>query len=303
MIFLILMGCSSADKKADNKKTSFMLEAKANTIIPDELSVHSVNWVQSTTCPQGAVIERTKDWHELVKYANRCLAQKKTKELYVVANRLAETQPTLPWGAFYLSLEAELENQDERALWMIDLALRKSPKTGVLKYQRGRLFWKKGFYKECVNEMEEALKLDNTITEAHLTLGEAYLNQLNFNVARGHFEAVLQKMPQNITALTGLANVYVELENASGALGVLQSAIASYPKNLSFRVKEAFVYENLAQQSEVALFKLKEIQSLLSKKALDGKPSFDLDAKIKDLESTVKAERQLASSKESKERK
>src|SRR6185437_14292476 len=60
-----------------------------------------------------------------------------------------------PWGAFYLSVAADQRHDLQRALWMIELAVKKSPHNGLLYYQRGRVHWQ-------LNEIGSAIADYNT---------------------------------------------------------------------------------------------------------------------------------------------
>ncbi len=289
------MGCATTEKSATRKPSQITTSAEIPKVIATDLKVYPLAWVGSSQCPTNAIINKTRDWKDLVKFANRCLSQKKYKELNIIATKLAEVEPTLPWGAYYLSLEAEGAGQSERAMWMVDLAIKKASNVGVLKYQKGRLLWKKGFYKESVREMEDALRQDPDIADAHLVLGEAYLSELNFKTAQEHYLKVLVNYPTQRVALAGIIDVYIELDRAALALQYIQTAIQAYPRSLHFRLREAYVYENLTQQIEVALARFKDIRTMVMKKSVDGQVPFDLEAKIKDLESTVKSSKKLAS--------
>lgn len=291
---IAVAGCATVEKPATRKPSQISASTEVPKVVRNELQVYPLSWVGSSQCPAGATVEKTKDWKELVKFANRCMAQKKYRDLNLIATKLAEVEPNMPWGAYYLSLEAEAVGQSDRAMWMVDLAIKKASNVGVLKYQKGRLMWKKGFVKESVREMEDALKQDPNITDAHLVLGEAYLSELDFKTAQEHYLKVLAGYPTQVVALAGIVDVYIELERAALALQYIQTAIQSYPRSMNFRLKEAFVYENLTQQTEIALARFKEIKRLIAKKALDGAVPFDLEAKIKDLESTVKSSKKLA---------
>ena len=77
-----------------------------------------------------------------------------------VGSRLAKIDHASPWGAYFLSLGSQGQGNHTRALWMSDLALKKSPKLGFLHYQKGRVLWGMGEYESAVTSMNDALKYD-----------------------------------------------------------------------------------------------------------------------------------------------
>jgi len=94
-----------------------------------------------------------------------------------------------------------------------------------------------------------------------------------------------------------LSSCHIELDNAKEAISVLDRAIANFPRVLDFRLQEVYVYENLAKDSEIALAKYKQLQSLMAAKKVEGTLPFDITQKIKTLEEVTQKTRQLASQK------
>jgi tetratricopeptide (TPR) repeat protein len=226
--------------------------------------------------------------------ANGCINKSQWTMVENIGEKISEIEPDAPWGAYYLSIASENKGHTERAMWMIDLALKKASNIGVLRYQKGRILWKQQFYKESIAEMEKAIDLDKNIKDAHLFLGQVDLRELDFKKAQGHFMTVLLSEPRNEAALLGLASCYIELENTKEAISVIDRGIANFPRALDFRLQEVYVYENLVKEMNVALAKYKQLQSLISKRKIDGTLPFDIVAKIQVLEEATQKTRQLA---------
>lgn len=254
-------------------------------------------------CPTQKAVDANKNWKSLMAKANGCINKSQWSMVENIGERISEIEPDAPWGAYYLSIASENKGHTERAMWMIDLALKKASDVGVLRYQRGRILWKQQFYKESIAEMEKSIDLDKNIKDAHLFLAQVYLRELDFKKAQTHFEAVLLSESRNQAALMGLASCYIELENTKEAISVIDRGIANFPRTLDFRLQEVYVYENLIKEMAVTLAKYKQLQSLVAAKKVDGALPFNIVEKIKVLEDATQKTRQLATSETKTEQK
>lgn len=248
-------------------------------------------------CPVQKVVDTENSWRGLMAKANGCINKSNWTMVEIIGEKLSQIEPDAPWGAYYLSIASENKGHTERAMWMVDLALKKANNIGVLKYQKGRILWKQQFFKEAIAEMQNALELDKGIKDAQLFLGQIYLRELDFKKAQSYFETVLLQESRNQKALFGLASCYIELENTKEALSVIERGISNFPKVLDFRLQEVYVYENLTKDTFVALAKYKQLQAMILTKKLEGTLPFDINEKIKTLEDITLKTRQLASKK------
>jgi tetratricopeptide (TPR) repeat protein len=278
-----------ASKKVDPVEVQRKYASQVESVFVGETKVEA--------CPIQKVIDAEKSWKSLMAKANGCINKSQWSVVEAIGEKLSQVEPEAPWGAYYLSIAAENKGHTERAMWMVDLALKKASNIGVLKYQKGRILWKQQFYKEAIAEMQQAVELDKNIKDAHLFLGQVFLRELDFKKAQGYFETVLLLESRNHQALLGLASCYIELENSKEAISVIDRGISNFPKVLDFRLQEVYVYENLIKEPAVALEKYKQLQSLIANKKVDGTLPFDINAKIKNLEEVTQKTRQLASKK------
>lgn len=290
----LMTACSSAP-------TSSPLAKKVNVA---EVQRKYASVVQSSfqgdgkfeNCPTQKSVDADKNWKSLMAKANGCINKAQWSMVEAIGERISQVEPDAPWGAYYLSVASENKGHVERAMWMIDLALKKGSEIGILRYQRGRILWKQQFYKEGIAEMQRALDLDKNIKDAHLFLGQVYLRELDFKKAQAEFQTVLLSEARNQAALMGLANCYIEQENTKEAMSVIDRGISNFPRVLDFRLQEAYVYENLIKEMTTALVKYKQLQVLVATKKVDGTIPFDIGQKIKTLEDATLQTRQLATS-------
>lgn len=292
----VMTACSSAPVAPTAKKVNTV---EVQRKYASQIDSSFVGEKKFENCPTQKQIDTDKNWKSLMEKANGCINKAQWSMVEAIGEKISQVEPDAPWGAYYLSVASENRGHTERAMWMIDLALKKASDVGVLRYQKGRILWKQQFYKEAIAEMQKSIDLDKNIKDAHLFLGQIYLRELDFKRAQNHFEQVLLKESRNHQAMFGLASCYIELDNSKEAISVLDRAIANFPRVLDFRLQEVYVYENLTKETAIALAKYKQLQSLMAQKKVEGTLPFDITQKIKTLEEVTQKTRQLASQKSS----
>lgn len=292
LLAALITACSSAPVTMTGKKVDTALIHRKYA---SQISTAFEGDRRVENCPTQKVLEADKNWRSIMAKANGCINKSQWSMVELAGERLSQVEPDAPWGAYYLSVAAENRGHIERALWMIDLALKKATNVGVLRYQRGRILWKQEFFKEAIAEMQKAIDLDKNIKDAHLFLGQVYLRELDFKKAQMHFEAVLLLEARNQQALFGLANCHIEQDKTQEAISVIERGISNFPRVLDFRLQEVYVYENLIKDANITLAKYKQLQNLMSSKKVDGTLPFNIQEKIKVLEDVTQKTRQLAS--------
>jgi len=292
---MMATACSTTPAKVALKKVD---TAEVSRKYASQVQSSFVGEIKAEACPTQKAVDMEKNWKSLMTKGNGCINKAQWSMVESIGEKLSQIEPDAPWGAYYLSIASENKGHTERAMWMIDLALKKANNIGILKYQKGRILWKQQFFKEAIAEMQSAIELDKNIKDAQLFLGQIYLRELDFKKAQGYFENVLLSEARNHQALFGLASCYIELENAKEAISVIDRGISNFPKVLDFRLQEVYVYENLTKEPAIALEKYKQLQTLMNKKVFEGTLPFDITLKIKTLEDITLKTRQLASKKD-----
>ncbi|MES2220355.1 MAG: tetratricopeptide repeat protein [Acidobacteriota bacterium] len=97
-------------------------------------------------------------------------------------------------------------------------------------------------YEEAINHFQQAVALDPTLPMARLYLATAYSQQVipnlqtpdnlkNAQLAIQNFQIVLQKEPNNINALKGIAALYLNIQNFDQAKAYQNKVIGVDPKD------------------------------------------------------------------------
>jgi tetratricopeptide (TPR) repeat protein len=240
------------------------------------------------TCPSQAPATTGQSWKPLVMAANACVQSKQWKMVEAIGAHLAQHHHLSPWGPYFLSLAAENRKEYPRALWMIELAIKKAPASGLLTYQQGRLYWISRDQTTAVQSFKKAIELDNRLADAHLVLGQLALIAGQTDEAGKRFQSALDSESRNIAALVGLAEVRLKKNDPKGATAALSQVLLTQPSHYRARLRQAQVLETFEKNFPDALSAYKRLRQLSRDRRLDAAMDIDIEGKIRELEGAVK---------------
>jgi tetratricopeptide (TPR) repeat protein len=139
-------------------------------------------------------------------------------------------------------------NRSTKVLAFVTIAFLLLSATGCNKLRardqlnKGVQAYKNAKYEEAIQRFQKAVALDDSLLNARLYLATAYANQYipgadtpenlrNANQAIDEFKNVLQKDPQNITSLKGIASLYFQMQKFDQAKDYNKKIIAVDPND------------------------------------------------------------------------
>ncbi len=208
--------CSSGPKVKDDaaaiKASQAFLESLVLVPGSEPLTANATCSVpEEAKKPQpGQALGPSKDWRKLVAHANACTKAKDWRTIEALANAIARMDMDSPWGAYFLSLSAEGGGELGRAMWMIELAQKKTGgRLGLFSYQKGRLLFLMNETSKAMKEVEKALELEPGLAEGHLFLADIYRRDMENELAQKSYAAALKIDPKNERAITALTEMNV----------------------------------------------------------------------------------------------
>jgi tetratricopeptide (TPR) repeat protein len=278
LLILSAAGCSSAPVQ----KTA----TESEKVYSRSVSSVGLAYVQATSCPKAIkpdAYTRT-DWKELVGIANACVKSDRWSHVEILAEMISVREPKAPWGAYYWAIAAEHKHDQARALWMIDLALKKAPDLGILHFQKGRLLWGDKLYNQAMEELLKAVQADGNLSEAHVFLGQIYFRDQEYAKATQHFYTVLKARPNDPIALSGLAESRLQSGDTMGAIEAIKRAVSAYPDRIEFAMREAYIFETVVGDKAQALQAYRNAMNVISNKRIRGPIAITVEKKISELE-------------------
>ncbi|HEX4922669.1 MAG TPA: tetratricopeptide repeat protein [Bdellovibrionales bacterium] len=280
----LLQACATAPA---DKKTA---QAPAKVYSRSVASM-GLNQVQASSCPKTMKSQEfyaKSDWKELIGLANACVKGERWAHVEAFAEMLSIRDPKAPWGAYYWALAAEYRNDMARALWMIELAVKKAPDVGILHFQKGRLLWKEDSHSPAMEALVKAVQLDGSLTEAHVFLGQIYFRDQEYAKSTQHFYTALQSRPSDPIALSGLAESRLQAGDTSGAIEAMKRASLAYPDRYEFPLREAYIFETVLGDKVQALQAYKTAMGIISSKRIKGATVSTVEKKIAELEKVTR---------------
>lgn len=282
---LAAVGCAGSGVKKGKtaKESEVYLKSVQSKALDPSVKNKKLSCVVQTSIQE-------KSWAKIVAMANDCVQLGNFKQVERYGNHLAKHHHMGPWGAYFLSLSAENRGEMDRAIWMIELALKKTPNEGLLLYQKGRLTWAAKEYELAVKMFEESLKLRPDLLGARMMLGQLYYRDQDYSKAKKHFTAAIELDNKMSSAWVGLAECELEDGNGEAALVSLEKAIDLEPGNLDFRMREAFIYERVLKNIKQALSSYKKIRKNGGRLGMTPSVSKELNNKIEQLKGQIAQE-------------
>ncbi|MEQ1879109.1 MAG: tetratricopeptide repeat protein [Bdellovibrionia bacterium] len=277
-----LAACGTTQTVAKKEILEVPVKAYAQSVTSVGLS-----YIQASQCPKALKTAEgyaKTDWKELVAIANGCVKAERWGHVDDLAELLSTREPRAPWGAYYWALVAEARHDTARAIWMIDLALKKAPEAGVLHFEKGRLLWKDESFTSAMESLLKAVQLDGSLSEAHVFLGQIYFRDQDYGKATQHFYAVLKARPTDPIALSGLAESRLQAGDTNGALEAIKRAVSAYPDKIEFALREAYIFETIVGDKVQALEAYRSAMNVISSKRIKGAVASNVEKKISELE-------------------
>lgn len=291
-IFLLGMqvGCSSAPIVVTQTETN---KASVQPFVQG-YDVRVLSKAPTAACREAISKADRLTWKELVTGSGSCASAALWSETHQLAQKLSEKNIETPWGAYFHSLASEGEGFDQKALWMIELALKKAPELGLAHYQKGRLLWKMGESKESIKSFVIAREKDSRLTESKLFLGQIYFRDQEYEAAAKHFTDYLRSKPSNAVALMGVAESKFQLNDAKGALEYFQKTAELYPRRVEALVRIGQIFESKMQDQKSALSYYRQASDLKKSGRAEGTIALNLDDKIQFIERSLNPSRKIA---------
>jgi tetratricopeptide (TPR) repeat protein len=230
-----------------------------------------------------------------VNAANVCFKAHDLNSVEFLASELGTHDTSTPWGPYFFARVALERDQLDRALWMVELSLRRAPDFGVTHYLKGQILWARKDFKEATSEFEKSVVFDDGIGTAHLILGQVYLRDQDYADAAPQFLSALKTLPDNIIALNGQAESQIHLNSPSAALEAYVRLSELDSADGQYLTKIGALYEGALNNPERALNAYQKLHDLIKSGKVKKNIDLDNDSKIKELQAALNKARSVAS--------
>lgn len=253
VLALTLSACASKPStpgKADAKSAAQSTTTKDEPVKPtyeEKVGAISVDEMSpKAKCPAENAWNG-QDWKKIIPMANACVKAKNWQRVESIGSYLGIHASLTPWGAYYMSVAAGQRKDYPRAVWMMDLALKKAPNEGLFHYQLGRLHWEQDDDQGALKELKIASELNPALTDAHWVMGQIALQQGDMTAAEKLLQKALDNDSKHWPALMAMASLRAKEKNWEQAESLLSRALKINPKDAKARQALGQVQEQQAK--------------------------------------------------------
>ncbi len=175
------------------------------------------------------------DWKKIVPMANACVKAKEWRRVENIGSHLAIHASLTPWGAYYMGLAAGNRKDYPRAIWMMELALKKAPSEGLFHYQMGRMYWEQEDDVAALKSLKVASDLNPSLTDAHWIMGQIELQKGHHAAAEKLLSKALDNDSRHWPALMAMASLKSKEKSWDQAEAFLSRALKVNPKDAKAR--------------------------------------------------------------------
>ena len=219
VLLFVLASCSSVEKKPDERtpasSSKKLLKTKKDEATSDKdvlkLDMSYSKGVKISQkkgrfdCKKYVNFEKEK-WKSLLESAQSCIYDKDWTTLSKIADIFSHNHLKAPWGAYYKSLVASEKYKDyQRAEWMCNLALKKSPDNEVIKFQLARIYWKTERQSQAFDEMNLVRKKNSNNKSVLRFIGDVEYSDRNFKEALTYYNKITSAYSKDLDFRGALA--------------------------------------------------------------------------------------------------
>lgn len=229
----LVVGCVSKPSKKGGDKSATPQKEEVKPTYAEKINAMTVADV-SGKCPKDGAWNG-QEWRKVVAMANACVKAKDWRKVENIGSHLAIHFSLTPWGAYYLSLAAGQRKDYPRAIWMMELALKKAPNEGLFHYQMGRMHWEQEDDVSALKSLKLASEMNPSLTDAHWIMGQIELQRGHHAQAEQLLGKALANDSRHWPALMAMASLKSKEKDWDQAETYLSRALRVNPKDSKAR--------------------------------------------------------------------
>lgn len=282
-----LTACASKPVVEDKNVAKVDPKEEVKATFTEKFSAIEVGLINNKTpCPKDGAWNNA-DWRRIIPMANACVRTADWRKVEAMGAHMGVHAHLTPWGPYYMSLAAGARKDYPRAIWMLELALKKAPQEGLFHYQMGRIYWEMDDDTAALKSLKTASDLNPSLTDAHWVMGQISLQRGELGEAERQLMRAIDNNFKHWPALMAMASVKSKAKDWTGAESFLMKAIRVNGRSTKARVALAQIQEMQLKNLSSALSTYREVRQMSANHRLDEKPEINVDEKIKTLEQAL----------------
>jgi TolA-binding protein len=175
---------------------------------------------------------------------------------------VAKSKDTRALGLFYASLGAEAKGYTDKALWLIEAALKAQPEAAPFVYQKARLTYKTDSLNSSMQYFEKVLDMQMSSTEMQTFAGIKAFSEGDFARSIEKLSPLTKEQQYNFNVGTLLSESYAQKGQLDKALNSLKDLLNFRKDNVDYLLQQAHLFETYKESPTLALDSYERAQKL-----------------------------------------
>ncbi len=185
--------------------------------------------------------------------AGNCYYSKQYETVERLGLELAKAKETRALGLFFASLGAEGKGFNDKALWMIEAALKSQPEVSPFVYQKARLLYKEDGLSSAMPFFEKVLDMQMPSTEMQTFAGVKSFSEGDFTRAIEKLSALSKDQLYTLGVGTVMSEAYAQKGEVDKALNLIKELLNVRKENVDYLLQQAHLFETYKGSPTLAL--------------------------------------------------
>ncbi|MGZ3781052.1 MAG: tetratricopeptide repeat protein [Pseudobdellovibrionaceae bacterium] len=185
--------------------------------------------------------------------AGYCYTSKQYDMVEKLGLELAKASTTRPLGLFYISLAAEAKGYPNKAMWMIESALKAQPEASVYVYQKARLIYKDEGLNTAMPFFEKVLDMQMPSTEMQTYAAVKAFSEGDFTRTIEKISSLSSEQLYTLNVGIVASESYAQKGEVEKALNVIKEMLSFKRDNTDFLLQQAHLLETYKGSPTLAL--------------------------------------------------
>lgn len=204
-------------------------------------------------CNRSAIISGQIEKINPTEVAGNCYSSKQFEMVEKLGLELAKDKDTRALGLFYIGLATEAKGYNDKAMWMIEVALKNQPEAAPFIYQKARLLYKEEGLNAAMPFFEKVLDMQMPSTEMQTFAGVKAFSEGDFTKSLEKFSSLSKEQMYTLNVGTLASEAYAQKGEVEKALSIVKDLLTFKKDNSDFLLQQAHLLETYKGSPTLAL--------------------------------------------------
>nr|BFD59190.1 hypothetical protein CKG001_12970 [Bdellovibrio sp. CKG001] len=204
-------------------------------------------------CNKSAIMTGQLANLNVTEVAGNCYYSRQYEMVEKLGLELAKNKDSRALGLFYASVGSEARGFNDKALWMVEAALKTQPEASPYVYQKARLLYKEDGMNSAMPFFDKVLDMQMASTEMKTFAAVKAFSEGDFTKALENFSAMPKEQLYTLNVGTVMSEAYAQKGEVEKALSVVKDLLSRKKDNVDFLLQQAHLFETYKGSPTLAL--------------------------------------------------